>query len=215
MRSFRRSLNWVFMFGVLIWNSSKADVCDKWFADSKIKPGPSCLSQCVLIFTDLGTFSCPQGCPSYCKASYKSELLFQLSDLYVSLTPAERALSAENPKMSLDAYLLSLKAEKLCLKLYSSSERNDESDACRHYTWAALMSHDLGVEFASKVLVAHEQDSRQPEDERAMDLANNRAGLLAADELKKKESFSEASLLSRFKLALKSKELSILKSRKD
>ena len=99
----------------------------------------------------------------------------------------------------LRAYRQSWKAEKLCLTLYRRSETNDESDACRHFVWSILLQQELGSDFASQVLNAHEKSPGQPETEKAMDLANDRYGLLRANELKKDGGISTTSIFDEFK----------------
>ncbi len=159
------------------------------------------------------TFNCPMGCAGYCKRPLKTDFLFKLSDLYPGLTPAERALVSEYPDDSVSAFKLSLSAERLCLRKYPQSKTNDESDACRHFVWAALMTGKLGSEMAVKFLNAHEEDSKQPKDERSMDLANNRAGVIAGERLKKTNELSEESVMKLFDKSIRSHELVIMKSR--
>jgi hypothetical protein len=119
-------------------------------------------------------------------------------------------LAALDPIKTLKAYQLSWKAEAQCNEIYSQSRHNDESDACRHFVWAATMSKELGKDFASKVLAAHEAEPDQPVDEKNMDDANNARGLLAADQMK---GTSVSSIIQEFQNDLKNKKLVILKSR--
>jgi hypothetical protein len=194
--------------------TAHADVCLKWFERAKLDPkSSSCVSDCVSVDVSMGTFSCPTQCASFCKRPLHKDFIFKVSELY-GLTLAERALVAQMPELSWKAYRLSHQAEELCQKMYSSSLTNDASDACRHFLWAALMTRDLGSQVTSQFLEAHEEDSKQPAGERAMDLANNRLGALVAIELMKKtKRFSDESIFSEFENALKSKKLVILKER--
>ena len=162
--------------------------------------------------TDMSTFACPSACTKLCKRPIQEDFLFQLSDLYPGLTPSERALATEHPKDSLKAFQLSREAEKLCLTRFSNSNTNDGSDACRHFVWAGLMLKEFGSEKASKFLTAHEDDSKQPPIERAMDLANNRFGLISAEQLDKAKNLSSDALLKRFDEAVKKQELVIIKN---
>ncbi len=119
--------------------STWADACTSWFQRSGLGPGPDCMSRCVALPVGMSTFDCPTGCPNFCKGSLSEKLIFGASELYPSLTPAERVLAAKDPKMVMDAYVLSWKGESQCKSLYLTSQWNDESDACRHYMWAGLM----------------------------------------------------------------------------
>ena len=62
-----------------------------------LKQGESCLVQCNMAETDMGTFQCPQQCSSLCKVSEVKKLIFNVS-YYYGLTPAERALATKYPK---------------------------------------------------------------------------------------------------------------------
>ena len=156
------------------------DDCENWFKSAGLKRGKDCLLSCASTAVDMGTFTCPNRCDDFCNEAYLTKSLFNLSQIY-GLTPAEKALAAKEPTKTLRAYVLSWKAERLCSELFKSSRTNDESDACRHFVWASMLSRELGLDFANQVLNAHEQDPRQPERERAMDLANNRQGQLAIE----------------------------------
>jgi len=197
---------------LLCCGDSFAGSCEEWFKKSKIKPGPVCMSECVVIPTKMATFSCALDCKKFCsERSIGEQLIFNLTDIYPNLTTAERELVAIEPKKSIIAYRLSHRAEHLCLTIYPSSDTNDESDACRHYVWAGLMFKELGSEFAQKVLNAHENDSKAPEIEKAMDLANNRAGILRAEQLEKNKKYSEDALIEEFIKALGEKQLIVIR----
>lgn len=60
--------------------------------------------------------------------------------------------------------------------LYPTTLHNGTGDAFRHCLWSALMTFDLGANTALKIGNMHEQDSPNPPDEKAMDLANNATG---------------------------------------
>ncbi len=190
-----------------------AQDCGQWFKDSKLKPGSNCLLDCASKSVDLGTITCPDECSFFCESSGAEDFIFKISDLYPGLTAEERALAANESVRSATAYRLSLRAEKLCQKLYQSSSTNDESDACRHFVWAALLQDEFGAEFSNKVLNAHEQDPKQPLNEKSMDLANNRQGLLSVEELKKAKKFSDDSILESFQKNLAAGRLIVLKKR--
>lgn len=122
----------------------------------------------------------------------------------------EKSLAAAHPEKMLQAYKLSWKAESICSELYLTSQTNDESDACRHFTWAALLTKNLGRDFAEKVLDAHEQEPNQLEEQKAMDMANNRRGISIAEKMIEKTMFSEQELINYFKKELKAGHLSVL-----
>ena len=171
--------------------------------------------ECSIAETDMGTFHCPNLCPKFCQESSKERFLFNLSILYPGLTEEERRLSSKYPKKMLKAYKLTRKAEKLCLILYKTSQTNDESDACRHFVWSALLYNEFGLKFSKKVLNAHEKDPKQPLQEKTMDLANNRLALAEAKKLKKKKNLNNESLLKSFQKNLKLKKLIILEQLPD
>lgn len=192
-----------------------SEVCEKWFRNAKTISGTNCLLHCASLKTDMATSRCHDSCGSLCKESATAAALFNLSDLYLGLTPEERALVAKEPTQALQAYKLSWEAETICLSLYKKGLTNDESDACRHFIWAALLRRDLGSEFAGKVLTAHENDPQEPSEQKAMDLENNRRGLLVAETLVKKKTTSSKTLIEEFKLALAGNRLVVLRKRPD
>jgi hypothetical protein len=157
------------------------------------------------------TFTCPNQCDELCNASEKEKYLFKLSELYPGLTMAERALASQEPVKTLKAYQLSWRAESMCLKKYPTSSHNDESDACRHFIWSSLLTKEFGREFTEKVLYAHEQEPTQPENEKAMDLANNQRGISVAEKLIKDKSFSDEKIFSELQEQFKQGRLIVFK----
>lgn len=197
----------IFFLPVLV----NATVCDEWFKKSKIKQDKNCLMNCVVADVDMGTYTCPKQCEKFCKNIKKSEkYLFSLSDLYPGLSPQERALAAREPSKMLEAYKLSWDTELLCSTIYKVSDTNDESDACRHFVWSSLLTNKLGEEFAQTVLDAHESEPLQPQEQKSMDTANNRLGVLAALKMIKNKKFSNEAVLEEFQQHLKSKKLIVL-----
>lgn len=149
----------------------KADSsCSDWFNSLAVSQKPDCVSLCNVAKVDMSTFLCHQKCESLCK---KAD-----SENYFGLTESEIAFCKDNKINCLKAYKLSWDSEKICLSIYTFSDMNDESDACRHYVWAILMSREIGIKDAETVLNAHEENSKEPKNQQAMDLANNRLGLL-------------------------------------
>ncbi|MBN8535991.1 MAG: hypothetical protein J0M15_02970 [Deltaproteobacteria bacterium] len=174
----------------------------------KIKGTSECLSKCFSAETNLSTFMCPNECKRLCKATEDSFGLLK----YYGLNSSEISFCENNKVKCLNAYKLSWDAEKLCLKIYSNSRVNDENDACRHYVWSILMAKDLGTDVAESILTAHEDNPQEPINEKAMDLANNRLGLIQYSKFKNKEITSE-DILTSFKEQMKKDKFIMLKPR--
>ena len=191
--------------------AANAGGCLLWFQKSKLTPGPTCFASCAAIPTGMATFNCTLGCKEFCeKPTFTKNILHGLSQLYPSLTPAERAFASSKPAQALKAYNLSRSAEKICKKIFLTSDVNDESDACRHFVWAGLLRKELGVSTAKKVLRAHEEEPDQPKQEMDMDSANNNLGILNAERMIKKELFSEEQTLNDFVKELKAGHLIVI-----
>lgn len=192
------------------FGAGAGDVCDDWFKKSKLKPGPDCTLDCTTLPVDMSTFTCHEACSDFCEVSSTTDTIFKLSDLYPGLTPAERALVSEHPKEAIQVYRDKNDAEAAAKKQFGTNNANDESDACRHFFWANYLRRDIGPDLAQKFLNAHELQPRQNEVEKAMDLANNRLGLLVAERLLKSDSLDEKHILSEFQSALEKKELVVI-----
>lgn len=198
---------WFMLFSLKVFGEE----CDTWFKNANIQKEKDCLLKCTIIPTKMNTFMCPDRCNELCKSAVKQNTFFILSDLYPGLTAAERALAAKDPTKTFKAYQLTWKAESLCSSIYSKSKINDESDACRHFIWAALLYKEFGLEFSNEVLNAHEQDPQEPQDQRSMDLANNRLGLVSGEQLSKQNSFNDTTVINSFQENLKNGNLIVLK----
>ena len=74
-----------------------------------------------------------------------------------------------------------------------------------------MLYKEFGLDFSKKVLNAHEQNRKQPLNEKSMDLANNRMGLITAQKLSKENKLNSSAILNAFKKYLKSGDLIILK----
>jgi hypothetical protein len=196
---------------LLISGEAKAEVCDRWFEKSKLVAGPSCLGECVALPVGMESFDCPLACPDLCKRSLGTKFGFNLAHLYPSLTDAERVLFADDPGAAAQAYYLSWRAEKSCNGLYGSSRTNDESDACRHYVWAALLRRDLGLDRSRAIMDAHESEPGQPVEEKAMDLANNQRGILYVESLAKTGEMTEDGIIKAFLKDLEKGNIVVLK----
>ena len=186
--------------------------CVSWFDKLKISKNEKCISHCEVGKIDMGTFACRVECKDLCLT--KSSLAeYSLLKTY-GLTDDEIKICDESPMKCVQSYKLSWDAEKICLTKYSDSRTNDESDACRHFTWAILMAKNIDENFAESLLNAHENNPHEPENERAMDLSNNRLGLLTYQKLKSSnnELINEA-IAKEFQRKLDANALIILKSR--
>jgi len=80
----------------------------------------------------------------------------------------------------------------------------------RHFVWAALLTNRLGVEKTKKFLDAHENNPVQPSSEKAMDLANNRAGILVTLKLREKNVFNVDNIKKEAITSLRDKSLVVL-----
>lgn len=184
--------------------------CPSWFSASDVDPGFLCYYDCMLIPTTKESKICPLYCSDLCDENYVGVAFFTLSGIYPGLTDAERALVSDAPREMLRAFAYSWKAESTCRKLFVKSSRNDESDACRHYIWAAITRCNLGLEFATRVLDAHENNPDEPLSEKSMDLANNRAGILACEKMSQNGSFDSERLVKSFQTDLKANRLIVI-----
>lgn len=79
--------------------------------------------------------------------------------------------------------------------------------------WALHLREELDSEDAEKILNAHENNPNQPIEEKSMDLANNRLGLLTYNNLKTKDSISEKSFIEEFRKSMRENKLIIIKPR--
>ena len=208
----------IFVIGSIFSFYTGANTCPNWFKNAGLKAGEDCLLKCVSIETDMGTFHCPDMCDQLCAESIATQMLFNTSGMYASLTKAEQALSAKYPKKAIKAYILSQKAEKICYSMFNKNKTNDVSDACRHFMWSALLYEKFGSKFSSTVLDTHESDPKQPKQERAMDISNNLLGLTTAEKIltkkrffkKKRKKLKEKVLIKAFQKHLKKGNVIVL-----
>lgn len=71
--------------------------------------------------------------------------------------------------------------------IVQESNHNTRSDAFRHCTWSAALTHRVGTEMAWQILSTHETSStRQPKNELRMDMANNYTGTMVGRESRSK-----------------------------
>lgn len=82
-----------------------------------------------------------------------------------------------------------------------------------HFIWAALLNTKFGSKLTTELLDAHEQNPDQPEEEKSMDLANNRRGLIVSSELIKSKKSEDSVFLRQFLTDLKDGKIVVLKRR--
>ena len=181
--------------------------CVEWFEKSKLpKDTKNCESDCSVLMVDMGTFLCRNQCPELCSQGTLANYIF-----YPGLPPSEKALINKYPKESLIVFMKKLDAEKLSLLNFPDQDVNDEGDAFRHFIWAAELTNELGTEIAQKFLDAHEEDTVQKPEIRAMDLANNRGGILTAQKMIKNKTYTSLNLVQEALDQLRNKKMSVLK----
>lgn len=191
-----------------------ASECDIWFKRAKIKEtGAKCLLKCATVGTDLGAFNCPNECDRLCGIKSGQETNASLNQFayYFGLTADELALVAKYPNESLTVYKQKEIAQSVVAKHFRVDRPDSESDAIRHFVWAALISKELGPEMAKQYLDAHEAGLPASDPGRAMDLANNQSGILAAEALKKQGKCTEETIEKEGIHLLKSGKLVVLK----
>lgn len=160
-----------------------ASECKDWFKNSKISPDDKdCLIKCASFETSMNTFYCPKECRILCNTSIEEKILFKYA-YYPGLTDQEKAMVAQNYKDAIKVFQQMLLVEKRTGKYFPKGLVDDESDAFRHFVWACLLTKEIGTNQSQKFLDAHEANPKQSQEAKAMDLANNRAGLLEAQRL--------------------------------
>ncbi len=208
MHSFRAIVLWLIFFSATI---SYGSDCQKWFQKLNTSRDKACVQICESSKIDMSSFTCPLECKDLCKNNKNDE--YSLLKLY-GLTDDEIKLCDKTPAKCITAYRLSWDAENLCLKKYPDSRTNDESDASRHFVWAILMAEKLNLEFAEAILNAHENNDIQPKIEKAMDLSNNRLGLLSVQKMQNANiSIDNDKILAAFERELNANSIIIIKSR--
>ncbi len=136
----------------------------------------------------MGTFICSSQCEILCSSKQDKKFvkyLFKQIVYYRGLTEDEKKLVKKYPRISTIVFWHALRAKIRTNKYFQKTGHNDESDAFRHFIWSARLVKVIGPELTQEFLDAHENNPQQPTSEKAMDLANNRGGLLEAIKLKK------------------------------
>ena len=148
---------------------------EKWFKEAAVAKDSQCNIKCSALSVDMGTFDCPNRCNDFCKEPAKKQSLpFKYPK---GLTKGDREMIAKYPVDALKVYQAKQKADDLSLKVFNKPGLNDESDAFRHFVWAALLTNELGQDKANLFLNAHENEDSQPLREKDMDIANNNMGV--------------------------------------
>jgi hypothetical protein len=170
----------VFFLSSIIFGSvgNAGDRCIDWFKNGKIEQNTTnCETRCSILPVDMGTFDCPARCDQFCKATEPKHATTYLP----GVTRGDRKMIAKYPADSIKVYEAKERVEKLTKKLFGKEGKNDESDAFRHFVWAALLTKELGREKAEEFLRAHEDEPLQPAKEKEMDDANNKIGVTFAN----------------------------------
>jgi hypothetical protein len=130
---------------------------------------------------------------------------------YPGLTSSEKDLVAKSPKDAFTVYKQKNIAEKSTARNFPDQGLSDESDAFRHFLWAALLTKELGESRAKEFLDAHEADPDQPAIERQMDMYNNNQGQIATKSLMKAKRWNQKNIEAKGLEELRSKRLQVLK----
>ena len=185
-------------------------ICEDWFKSVKISK--NCLSECLIAPINMSNYLCHNECESLCEQLNNTSTFYVLTKY--GITEEEIYLCESNKLSCIKAYTQTWEADKICLKIFHKSKTNDESDACRHFTWSILLAKSFGIDFAEKILNAHENNPKEPADERAMDLSNNRLGLIAFQKADKNKKWSDEEIIELFNSNLKENKFVILKPSK-
>ena len=186
-------------------------ICRAWFDAGKLKPNsPNCEVSCVTLNVSMATFSCPKQCAELCGKVSEPPWLGKVA-YYPGLTPQERKLVEKFPKEAIVVFLQKTKAETFALKTFHRDDQNDESDAVRHFVWAALLRKELGPRLAKKFLEAHEASANSGEKpSKKMDEVINQLGLRTAEALHQAGKLTDAEIERAALKALADKKLSVL-----
>jgi len=203
----------VFLFTILFVSSASAypsSSCIEWFEDAKLDPNSKmCESDCSIAMVDMGTFMCHIECAELC--NFKNAKGIANYVFYPGLTSAEKALIDKYPKEALIVFIQKLNAESASSRNFPNQKLNDEGDAFRHYLWAGLLTKELGAEMAKTFLDAHEANPLQTKEEKSMDLANNRGGILEAEKLQKLNKLDQSNLEKKCLEDLRGDKLIVIK----
>ena len=181
--------------------------CVNWFEKSKIsKSTKTCESDCSVLMVDMSTFLCRNQCPELCSDGALAKYVF-----YPGLTSSEKALISKYPIEALTVFVKKNLAEESSLRNFPKQKIDDEGDAFRHFVWAAELTNGLGTDMTQKFLDAHEENPIQKPEVKAMDLANNRGGILAAQKMLKSNIYNLKDIEKEALDQLRNKKMSVLK----
>lgn len=185
-------------------------ICLEWFQKTKIdNKQKNCESECTVAMINMRTFHCHNQCPELCSMLDNNESISKYV-IYLGLTSKEKALIDKYPKEALIVFIQKMHAEVSSTRQFPTQKIDDEGDAFRHYIWAGLLTKELGAELAQVFLDAHEENSLQSNEEKSMDFANNRGGILAAQKLQKANKLDLENLEKQALEDLKEKKLIVI-----
>jgi len=188
--------------------------CVAWFKSNNVKQDANCVLTCNSVAVTMGTFHCPKQCQELC-AVVVVENISKIQEVvyYVALTQDEIKLVEQKPTEALIVYIQSHVAIESTIKVLGRNLPDDESDAYRHFVWAALITKELGEETARKFLEAHETAMPYSDKGRYMDLANDKAGINVALKLKNSNKLNQKNIEAEGLRAVLSGNLVIIKPR--
>lgn len=165
------------------------------------------MSACLSAPLDMGSFYCASECKDLCRTD-STEV--NHNSTYQYLNTEEQKLVAAHPLEAITVYKQKNKAIQLTETYFGHDGEDDESDAFRHFVWAGLLYSELGPDRAKVYLDAHEAEESVKSPARSMDLANNRAGQIAAERLTRLGSLNENQIVNFALKALRNKELVVI-----
>ena len=199
-------INLILILSVRVYAYSD-DICKEWFEKTKIAiSSKDCEAKCTVAMIDMRTFNCHSQCAELCSDNSISKYVF-----YPGLNSKEKTLIDKYPKESMIVFVEKMRAEESSLRQFPTQKFNDEGDAFRHYIWAGLLTKELGSEMAQTFLDAHEENPLQPNEEKSMDLANNRGGILSAQKLQKENKLELKNLENQALDDLRANKLIVIK----
>lgn len=199
----------LFLLVSLRLNAYPDNICLEWFQKTKIdNKHKNCESECSVAMIDMRTFHCHSQCPELCSILDNESISKYV--IYPGLTSKEKALIDKYPKEALIVFIQKMHAEISSTRQFPIQKSDDEGDAFRHYIWAGLLTKELGADLAQMFLDAHEENSLQSNEEKSMDLANNRGGILAAQKLQKSNKLDLENLEKQALEDLKEKKLIVI-----
>jgi hypothetical protein len=136
----------------------------------------SCEARCGATTGNMSSFMCHEACERV-RASHIADFIREKMAYRNTLKRSEWILIAEHPEAAVKVLRAKTLAENETVRLFQQNQMNDETDAFRHFLWAAFITRELGQEKALLFTTAHEADSEVPQNEKNMDLSNNLAGI--------------------------------------